>query len=171
MLYDVREATRNFCIREIKAYFFTDEFKKDDCFLVAEKVDKAPTGYLKKYINKNMERPLYRRFSCSRDLKRSKVLESVEVTDKAMAFKSAVLRRGFKLWTENKFARSFRYVVSDDGAGWTARGARRPPPSADSSIHDINDRNEAMLVRSMTLSSRKCGFIRFKARRKCQNLE
>ena len=131
--------------REIKAYFFTDEFKKDDCFLVAEKVDKAPTGYLKKYINKNMERPLYRRFSCSRDLKRSKVLESVEVTDKAMAFKSAVLRRGFKLWTENKFARSFRYVVSDDGAGVDGARSAPPSPSADSSIHDINDRNEAML--------------------------
>lgn len=131
--------------QKIKAYFFTDEFKKDDCFLVAEKIkdNGCPTGYLKKYINKNMERPLYRRFSCSRDLKRSKVLESIVVTEKSMTFKASALRRGFRLWTENKFARSFRYVVS--GAGERGARASETPPASDSSIHDINDRKEAML--------------------------
>ena len=60
-----------------------------------------------------------------------------------MTFKASALRRGFRLWTENKFARSFRYVVS--GAGERGARASETPPASDSSIHDINDRKEAML--------------------------
>lgn len=129
-------------------YYFVDDFKKEDCFLVAEKIDGAlPTWYLKKYINKNMERPMYRRFSCSRDLVRRKVLAHISLYKMSGIAKSVVMSYGFRLHTSNTWAHSYRYELPHDASGAVGGARSATPAPTDSSIYDINDRNVLELWR------------------------
>jgi hypothetical protein len=58
-------------------FYLTDDFKKEDCFIIVEKLDFANNvDYLLKYITKGNENPLVRRFSCTRNLNRLKVLKT-----------------------------------------------------------------------------------------------
>lgn len=60
-----------------RLYTFADDFKREDCFLTVEKLtNRQPIGYLTKYLTKNHDYPLYRRFMASRGLKRHRAIET-----------------------------------------------------------------------------------------------
>ena len=60
-----------------------EKFKRSDCFLVLEKItDTQPVHYLIKYITKEYDQPLKRRFSASRGLNRSKLQEKFSLSIK-----------------------------------------------------------------------------------------
>lgn len=124
-------------------YFeITDKFYRKDCYIIVELIQgEAPTHYLTKYITKGKECPLRRRFSCSRNLNRSRVLRAVVLppSETKVLFRLA-RRRGFNKWTDNKYLTSYRYDVSSHGGACGGAAAARP----DSSI--LNTKGEKTLT-------------------------
>ena len=99
-------------------YTIQDNFKKADCYITVEKLKTNNTDYLVKYFTKSGEFPLTRRFSCSRNLKRSRMVESVKV--KAEDFRKAceiVKKNGFVTKFRNSSHVTFAYEEN------TPRGA------------------------------------------------
>lgn len=113
--------------RKNKILWFMDKFKKEDCFLAAKKIENGnPINYLLKYITKDSDKPLARRFSCSRDLERSRLVTSVSLTN---SFADPIMRiankKGFQLWNSNDFCKTYVFQNAKDGRSGGARSAPR----------------------------------------------
>lgn len=127
--------------------FCLEHFKKEDCYIDFEKLDgMPPSGYLKKYINKNMERPLYRRFSCSRNLNRTRLITSVHLPNLSNQSLNSVVNKGLKLWTSNRWVNSYRMELPQQSSAAEAAHAVRPP-RLDLSIHYTKDEKADYLLR------------------------
>lgn len=109
--------------RGIKCYTFQDKFYKDDCFLILEKLDKNNPFYLVKYMTKSMDKPLPRRYSCSRNLNRCRVQSALRFSCKDWdALAGIVEKKGFTAYSiEDGFRPSC--FVFDNGPTARPRGS------------------------------------------------
>lgn len=128
-----------------KLFTVTADFKRYDCDIKAELLDGTDNNieYLTKYITKGMETPLARRFSCSRNLNRSRLVRSVCVDcNKGIALEKFALNRGFKVWTKNSHVFSLRFDLQTERGAAEARGARPARPY----LSNVNTKDENNLT-------------------------
>ncbi|MCM1440624.1 MAG: hypothetical protein NC131_15715 [Roseburia sp.] len=135
-----RLAFKGYSSKGERLFEITDRFFKKDCYITVELIHgESPTWYLTKYITKGRDCPLRRRFSCSRNLNRSRLVRAVDIPRFQVRDMFRVARnRGFKKWTSNKYLTSYRYDLERNGGG---SGARERAASPDSSILNIKGEN------------------------------
>ncbi len=94
-----------------KLFYITDKFFKEDIFVTAELLNGDNNiQYLTKYMTKDNAKPCRRRFSCSRNLNRSRLIHSYPLSDEfSRTYFRIAKQRGFEVQTATKNLTSVKY--------------------------------------------------------------
>lgn len=135
-----------------KLFFITDKFFKDDIFVTVELLHGDNNiSYLTKYITKGRECPLRRRFSCSRNLNRSRLVRSYAISDEfSRTYFRIAKQRGFEVQTLTKNLTCVKYDL------WTKNtsgcvGGEAADPRSDLSIVNTKGENAIAAERLLEL--------------------
>ncbi len=119
-----------------RLYTFADDFKREDCFLTVEKLtNRQPIGYLTKYLTKNHDYPLHRRFMASRGLKRHRAIETCggfKLASDGVVMRTVCDLAMACVWSRNKYATFSTVTGNRDSAAANAA-------AVDSSTYCIKD--------------------------------
>lgn len=131
---------KRYTLKGEKLFYITDKFFKEDIFVTVELLSGDNNiEYLTKYMTKGNEKPLPRRFSCSRNVNRSRLIKSVSLPS-SVSYKYFRLakNRGFEVQTNTKNITSIKYDLWTRNMSGGVGGAAADPRS-DSFNVDIKD--------------------------------
>lgn len=132
-----RTCFRGYSKRGYKIYHFhkNEKLKHKDCFMTLEKLTAGNNlGYLVKYMTKDCEYPLSRKFSATRNLKRSRLVDKVYLAMPFTYMENIGKENDFKVVFKAERSATYEYTNISDPSQ-----AGAPAPVADLFSKDIKD--------------------------------